>query len=479
MVGRVLVVDDEPDYRSLMRAHLERRGYQVGDAANGKEALTVLENEGPFHVLVADLMMPEMDGLELLRRAKELDSDLEVIVISGVGTLESAISSMRMGGAYDYLPKPLDTITDLSLAVERAAEFRRMRVERAELQRQVADERARLQAVIENASDALISVEQGDLISIANPAAHELLELEELEGQHALEVLPPPIGSLVSNWLAFRPQQSAVAEVRWPVDRVHMISLTPVGSEEESRGWLMILREVTRIRQMQRMKMKLLAQAADGLRSPLADAIQALLELNELPEEANERFTGAVQRGMGSLGSIRSWTDEVLALVSFEAGQTDLGSDVSLADLISTFRSELDDEVFESKKLELQVEGSANGLVKLGKAPAQRMLQHLVRQAAWRSQVGGQVVLVLEEDEQQTWLKVQDQAPALISAGQATLFESFMAKQSDELEGIALSLAMIKTTVDVLGGQLWLWSGEEAGNTLAIAFPHPAAEPAG
>lgn len=472
--GRVLVVDDEPDYRSLMRAHLERRGYQVGDAANGLQALQVLEKEAQYHVLVVDLMMPEMDGLELLRRAKEHDPDLEVVVISGVGTLESAISSMRMGGAYDYLPKPLDSIVDLSLAVERAADHRRIRVERRQLQEQVEVERQRLQTVIENTSDALLSSEDGVTISVANPAARQLFDLDELEDGVALEILPPPVRSLLGNWLDFRSNQAALAELPWPADRVHMVSLTPVDAAGQGSGWVMILREVTRLRQMQRMKMQLLAQAADSLRTPLADAFQSLLELNDLPEEADERFTAAVQRGMHNLGSIRSWTDEVLALVAFEAGQNSSDEKAELAELVQGFNSNLGEDVFEGKELELSTTIATDAHLKVIKEPAQRMLQHLLRQAAWRSKVGSRVEVILEEDDRQCWLKVKDQAPALLSVNDPTLFDQFVAKPSDELEGIALSLAMIKTTVDVLGGQLWLWSDQDAGNTLAVAFPHEA-----
>ena len=472
---RVLVVDDEPDYRSLMRSHLERRGYQVGDAANGLLALEILEQEDPYHVLVVDLMMPEMDGLELLRRAKEQDPDIEVVVISGVGTLESAISSMRMGGAYDYLPKPLDSITDLSLAVDRAAEHRRLRVERRQLQEQVEAERKRLQTVIENTSDALLSSEDGQIISVANPAAKQLFALSSLEGEPALQVLPPALRSLLGNWLDFRSNQVAVVELPWPKDEVHMVSLTPVGGSGKQSGWVMILREVTRLRQMQRMKMKLLAQAADSLQGPLADAFQSLLDLNDLPEEADERFTGAVQRGMHSLGSIRTWTDEVLALVAYEAGQADSEEQAPLAVVVRDIDPTMDDEVFEGKDLEFELNVSVDAGPQVSAEPARRMLQHLLRQAAWRSKVGSCVEVVLEEDDHQTWLKVTDVAPALLTIEDPTLFDHFMANPSDELEGIALSLAMIKTTVDVLGGQLWLWSGQGQGNTLAVAFPHEPA----
>jgi K+-sensing histidine kinase KdpD len=249
-----------------------------------------------------------------------------------------------------------------------------------------------------------------------------------------------------------------------------------VDQSAEQRGWVMILREVSRIRQLQRKKMQLLAQAADGLQAPLAEAIQSLLELNELPEEADERFTGSVQRGMQNLGAIRSWTEEVLALVTFEAGQEAAQDPLPLSQLVGEFESASNDEVFEGKQLQLEVEISEAVKVKVEPKPARRLLQHLVRQAAWRSKVNSQIKVILEEDDRQTWLKVRDEADKLMEADDPTLFDQFMATQGEELEGIALSLAMIKTTVDVLGGQLWMWSDDDGGNTFAVALPHRAGD---
>lgn len=467
---RVLVVDDEPDYRSLMKAHLARKGYEVVDAANGKEALALVEGGPTYHVLVVDLMMPEMDGLELLRRAKVHDPDLEVVVISGVGTLESAISSMRMGGAYDYLPKPLDSIRDLSLAVERAAAHRRLRVEREQLQAQVAAERERLQTVIENTRDALISADEGSEITVANPAASELFGEANLVGQGAGDCLPAPLASLLLNWRSYRSDSPMVTEVAWPAGQVHMVSLAPLGEEDGvPPGWVMLLRDVTEIRNLQRLKMQLLAQAAGGLREPLTAAFSTMVELNEFPEEADEAFTGAVQRGMDQLSAIRQWTDEVLALVEIEAGLRG-GERADLAALIEERIPELQGALFKEKELALEWEADRAGPT-VKREPAERLLHHLVEQAAWRSDRQGAVRIALRAQGGQSWLTVSDAGPALVPAPSRDGFEAFVAGRRDELEGVGLNLAMIKTAADALGGQLWVWSGEEGGTTLGVSFP--------
>ncbi len=110
-VEKVIVADDDEALLRLMVSHLQRRGYQVESAQDGLEAFETIRTNGPFAVLVTDLMMPSMSGLELLRESRKLDPWLEVIVITAAGTLESAISAMREDGAYDYLTKPLGMIS--------------------------------------------------------------------------------------------------------------------------------------------------------------------------------------------------------------------------------------------------------------------------------------------------------------------------------------------------------------------------------
>jgi two-component system phosphate regulon sensor histidine kinase PhoR len=470
---RVLVVDDEVDYRDLMQAHLRRRGYQVETANNGVEAMELLEEGHEYEVLVVDLMMPEMDGLELLRRAKDHDPDVEVVVISGVGTLESAISSMRMGGAFDYLPKPLDTISDLSVAVERAADYRRLRVERAELQEQVAAERERLQAVIEGTRDALIAADPDDTIALSNPAADEVFG-ESLIGRSALRALPLPVATLIENWRAFSGDRPTVTEVNWPVGKAHLVSLTPVGGEETaSPGWVMLMRDITDLRSLQQMKMRLLAQAADGLREPLAGAFAALLELNELPEQSDERFTGAVEQGIDQLGAIRTWADELMALVALESGDLPSEERVDLLGLLKDWYEAPSEPLLEEKSLELKLDVEEGGPLDVQAEPARKLIEHLVHQAAWRTEAGGQILVRMESKERQHWLTVADQGPTLLDEVRPWPFEHFLGVAQGALDGIGLSLAMIKSAADSLGGQLWVWSGTESGNTLAVSFPRP------
>src|SRR6201996_8015818 len=119
MAADILVVDDEADIRELVSGILADEGYQVRVAANSEAALSAISARKPS-LLVLDIWMPGggMDGLELLDMVKALDRDLPVLMISGHGNIETAVSAIKRG-AYDFLEKPF-TSDRLLLVIERA-----------------------------------------------------------------------------------------------------------------------------------------------------------------------------------------------------------------------------------------------------------------------------------------------------------------------------------------------------------------------
>ena len=106
MGGRVLVVDDEKDIRTVLSRLMEREGLRAPVADNGDDALAIIRREPP-DVLLVDVKMSGMDGMEVMRRAKELDRDLPVIMITAYAAIHGAVEAMR-AGAHDYLAKPFD-----------------------------------------------------------------------------------------------------------------------------------------------------------------------------------------------------------------------------------------------------------------------------------------------------------------------------------------------------------------------------------
>jgi two-component system response regulator HydG len=134
--ARILVVDDEASARSGLEKLLKQEGYTVDAAVDGTSALERFA-EAPADVVVTDLKMPNMDGIELLKKLREQDVDVPVLVCTAFGDVSTAVQAMR-AGAEDYLTKPID-FDALTLAVERALERRELRAEAENLRRQIRE----------------------------------------------------------------------------------------------------------------------------------------------------------------------------------------------------------------------------------------------------------------------------------------------------------------------------------------------------
>jgi DNA-binding NtrC family response regulator len=134
---RVLVVDDEESQRTALAGMIGLWGYEVETAADGREALEKLE-EFPAHVLVTDLLMPRMDGAELLKRLNEKGAAIPAIVQTAFGNLETAVSTIHDLGAFWFLEKPVQSAA-LRLLLERAAHQGRLTEHTERLERQLSN----------------------------------------------------------------------------------------------------------------------------------------------------------------------------------------------------------------------------------------------------------------------------------------------------------------------------------------------------
>ena len=134
--ARVLVVDDEPMGRKALVELLREEGYTVESAADAFKALPKLEDFSP-DVLLTDLNMPGMDGLDLMRRSRDLDPEIAVVVMTAHSAVDTAVAAMRQGAA-DYLAKPIH-IDELTIVLDRALERRQLRREAGHMRRRLAE----------------------------------------------------------------------------------------------------------------------------------------------------------------------------------------------------------------------------------------------------------------------------------------------------------------------------------------------------
>jgi two-component system, NtrC family, nitrogen regulation response regulator NtrX len=185
MAHDILIVDDEADIRGLIAGILDDEGYETRQAANSTEALSQIAQRRPS-LIILDIWLQnsKMDGLDLLETIKERHASLPVIIISGHGTIETAVTALKRG-AYDFIEKPFQS-EHLLLCVRRACETERLRRENEELRERsgleidlsghsasIANTRATLRRVAGTGSRVLISGPAGAGKEIAARLLHQ------------------------------------------------------------------------------------------------------------------------------------------------------------------------------------------------------------------------------------------------------------------------------------------------------------------
>ncbi|MBM3290878.1 MAG: sigma-54-dependent Fis family transcriptional regulator, partial [Candidatus Hydrogenedentes bacterium] len=129
--NRILIVDDETVIRELLSDILSGDGYPVESVSSAPAALDLITSRDDFVLLFTDIMMPDMDGIELIRRARKVRPSLIPIVMTGFATIETARAAVKEG-AYDYVLKPF-ALSEVKLAVSNALERHRLQSENARL----------------------------------------------------------------------------------------------------------------------------------------------------------------------------------------------------------------------------------------------------------------------------------------------------------------------------------------------------------
>ena len=117
---RILVVDDDPAIRETLTTLLTMKNYEVTAVADGPSAIEEVKKD-KYQMVITDLMIPRMNGIEIVKSLKEIDRDLQCIIITGYATVTTAVEAMK-AGAFDYLMKPFNS-AEVLILIQRALEF--------------------------------------------------------------------------------------------------------------------------------------------------------------------------------------------------------------------------------------------------------------------------------------------------------------------------------------------------------------------
>jgi len=469
--NKLLIVDDDAAFLDLMSLHLRRKGYHVEPAQDGHEALQLLRAKGPFDVMVTDLMMPGLSGLELLRRAKKIDPLLEVIVITAAGSLEMAISSLREDGAFDYLTKPLGMIGELSLAVERAVSHRELKMERADLQGQLISSAGQIRSVLISTGYELLAVNDKNEIIHASDGIPPTFSKSGTNGNTNKVNLPEPLQNAIRDWKVLATPKSTSVEVQWPDKEYHLLNLSPI--VDEIGGWVMVLRNITHQRRLENFLITSLEDIDENLRMPLDFAVK---EIKSLQQSRAIQQAGLVENLVDLQGYIEkalqgSHSLQMPFLNSVDVAKS--ATSVSLPLFIEKEMEWLGNEFIGLNNIYLIWDVNENlPAIQIELAPFHKMLDLLLQRFAIFGKDRSGVNITIWTQEDCLWFKF-----AAIEA--RTLYEPDislpMLDSSEDLkisERAEVLLVAVKAIMETVGGHVWQFEPNHQPYTVAVSMQH-------
>ena len=487
--ARILVVDDEQIMRDGCTRILSKEDWEVVTAENGEVGLVAIKEGDGFDVVLLDLMMPGISGMEVLEAARQVDPNLLVIVITGYATVESAVEAMKKG-AYDFIPKPF-TPDQLRIIVNRALEKRSLqremevlKSEREKSLRDIATEKSRIATIINCMGDGVLVCDRDSCVVLTNPAAGRMLGIQEssvignplsecgIDGALTETIMESlrsadPVFPTVSQEIC--PSGSTPAFLR--------AHTAPVKNDlGETLGAVTVLQDITGLKELDRMKSDFVAMVSHELRSPVASIQQQLsVMLEGLSGDLTERQLRMIKRAKERARGLLELINDLLDISKIEAGMVvQYKEPLRVEELLQKVHELMLPEAEAKRlKLNLQVEPPPQ-LVKGDRNNLEGVFTNLVNNAIKYTPEGGEITIRVTGEGENVKVEVSDTGIGISKGDLPRIFDRFYRVKSErtrQIVGTGLGLSIVKHIVEAHLGKISVESDEGAGSTFTVVLP--------
>jgi PAS domain S-box-containing protein len=484
----VLVVDDEQDIRDACERILSRVGYQVQKASRGDEALDIL-NKKSVDIMLLDLKMPGMDGLEVLERVRKQNTEIQVIVITGYATVETAIEAMKQG-AYDFIPKPFEP-DQLRIVVNRAWEKIRFirEAEKLELERNrtlsdLDTEKSRIRTIIESFPSGVMVTDPKGRVVLMNPAFRQLLGLDtDVKAGNRIEDYLPD-----ENLCRLVIEISQGKHVDYDDIPDHEFSLggdkhlmargQPVlGEKKECLGAVLNIVDISDMKLLDQLKSEFVAKVSHELRSPLSTIHEQLaLVIKDMVGEDIAQDQHILSRAREKTKGLISLIGDLLDLSRIEEGiichePQSLRLEEILENIIDFLRTSAQ-KMNQSLTLVLP----QDELAELTADPIalESIFGNLIANAINYTQEGGKIIVTVDMAGINVRVRVKDNGFGIADKYLDKIFERFYRVKDDKtryITGTGLGLPIVKGLLDSMGGLIDVESESGKGSVFTVLLP--------
>ncbi len=485
---RVLVVDDEQDIREGSERILSRIGFQVSTASRGEEGLERLTQDRADIVLL-DLKMPGIDGMEVLGRIRDLDESILVIVITGYATVDTAIEAMKKG-AYDFIPKPFEP-EQLRIVANRAAEKIRL-IREADLlekarRRTLIDldtEKSRLHTILESLPSGVVVTNNSGQVVLMNPTFRQLLRLESdvVTGREIASYVPnEQLCNLIKEISSGKhidfddltDFEFSLSDGSFLLARGKPV----IGEKRECLGAVVTVADISSLKMLDQLKSEFVAKVSHELRSPLSTIHEQLaLVIRDMVDESSKQDQHILSRAKEKTQGLISLIGDLLDLSRIEEGLIcNAPQKVNLVDLLSSIVDFVGTRA-ENKKQALTLTLPNDEVPELTADPIalESIFGNLIANAINYTQEGGAIKVLVDQTGINVRVRVSDNGFGIEARHLENIFERFYRVKDDKtryITGTGLGLPIVKGLVDSMGGMITVESSYGQGTTFTVLLP--------
>ncbi len=474
----VLVVDDEKRIRDVCIKMLTEEGHEADGAETAETGMRMIKNKH-FDIVLLDLMMPGLSGLDALAQIRAMHPDTVVIVITGYATLEHSVAAMKKG-AFDFISKPFSP-GDLRIVITKAVEY-------INTLQDIANEKSRTRVMINRLADGVMTTDNQKRIAQVNPA---FLKMIGYQGQS-------PIGQAAAGVLGNHNLNAMIDQVLDAPEAEFIevskeVSLeTDLKSEEiiigahcvpfrdrlgRKLGTITVLHDITTLKKMDQIKSDFVSMVAHEIRSPMnAVLMQLKVVMDGLAGETTSKQRAILGRASEKILSLTNLASELLDLARIESGLiTRETEEIRIAKL-------LEDQVAfhqapaEAKSIRLHL-GHLPALPPLigNRFNLEDVFSNLIGNAIKYTPEGGKISIDAAVEGDYVCVRVTDTGIGIPEEEQQRIFDRFYRVknvQTRHIIGTGLGLSIVKSVVDAHQGMIRVESKPGCGTTFSVSFPY-------
>jgi two-component system phosphate regulon sensor histidine kinase PhoR len=484
----VLVVDDEQDIRDASERILSRIGYQVQKASRGDEALDILKKNS-IDIVLLDLKMPGMDGMEILARIRERSTEIQVIVITGYATVETAIEAMKQG-AYDFIPKPFEP-DQLRIVVNRAWEkihfiqnAKKLEQERNRTLSDLDTEKSRIRTIIESFPSGVVVTDPKGRVMLMNPAFKQLLGIDSSlkTGNPLKDYLPDEdlcrLVLEISQGKHVDYDDIPNYEFSLPGEKYFMAKGQPVlGEKKECLGAVLNIVDISAMKLLDNLKSEFVAKVSHELRSPLSTIHEQLaLVIKDMVGEDFAQDHHILDRAREKTKGLISLIGDLLDLSRIEEGIIcHEPQSIRLEEILKNIIEFLSTSA-QKKNQSLTLVLPQDELPELIADPIalESIFGNLVTNAINYTQEGGEIIVTADMAGINSRVRVKDNGFGIADKYLNKIFDRFYRVKDDKtryITGTGLGLPIVKGLLDSMGGFIDVESEPGKGSVFTVLLP--------